>query len=77
MSGIFFIDRVGPADEDWISLIILLLSTTGIFGLVILMLLDRLPNKMTEWRFIESLVVLAADTRKVFLNSMNFFKVLG
>ena len=73
----FFIDRVGLAEEDLILLVVFLLSTTGIFGLVILMHLDRLPQKMTQWRFIKILVVLAADARGVFLNSINCVKVLG
>jgi glycosyltransferase 2 family protein len=73
----FFIDRVGPTETAWIVPMVVVLGIGGIAGLAVLMLLDQLPSRLSPWRAIRGLAMLAADTRRVFLAPIHAAKVLG
>jgi uncharacterized membrane protein YbhN (UPF0104 family) len=73
----FFINRVGPSEAAWIIPFVSLLGVGGVSGLLVLMFLDRLPSRVSHWRFVLGLAMLAADTRKVFLAPEHAIKALG
>jgi glycosyltransferase 2 family protein len=73
----FFIDRVGPDEAAWIVPFVSLLGVGGVAGLLVLMFLDRLPSKISHWRFVNGLAMLAADSRRVFLSPLNATLALG
>jgi uncharacterized protein (TIRG00374 family) len=45
-----------------------LIAVGGVCGLIVLMLLDRLPSALQRWRIVRGLGQLASDTRRLFLN---------
>jgi len=73
----FFIDRVGPAEAAWIVPSVSILGVGGACGLVVLMFLDRMPAKISHWRVVRGVAMLAADTRMVFLAPGHAIKALG
>ena len=73
----FFIDRVGPDEATWIVPFASLLGFGGVAGLLLLMFLDRLPSKISHWRFVHGLAMLATDTRRVFLSPAHATRALG
>lgn len=57
------------------------LAAGAVFGVVLLMFLDRLPEVLSKYRIVRGLHDLAGDTRKLFLHPMNallslFFGIL-
>ncbi|MBC8267715.1 MAG: flippase-like domain-containing protein [Rhodospirillaceae bacterium] len=73
----FFIDRVGPDEAAWIIPFVSLLGVGGVTGLIVLMFLDRLPSRISHWRFVRGLAMLAADSRRVFLSPVHAVQALG
>ena len=73
----FFIDRVGSNEAAWIIPSVTVLGIGGLVGLIFLMFLDRLPPKLSHWRLVRGLAVLASDSRRVFLSPFNAFKTIG
>lgn len=73
----FFINRVGPSEAAWIIPFVSLLGVGGVAGLLVLMFLDRFSARVSHWRFVHGLAMLAADTRKVFLAPAHAIKALG
>ncbi|MCP5367909.1 MAG: flippase-like domain-containing protein [Hyphomicrobiales bacterium] len=53
-----------------------LLSLAGVAGVVVMMLLDRMPPALRRWRLVRGLGHLAADGRRVFLRPGNAAAVL-
>jgi len=72
----FFIERVGSEDAAWIVPAVTMIGLGGAAGLVLLMFLDRLPSRFSHWRIIRGLAMLAADTRRVFLQPAHTTKAL-
>ncbi|NQV46339.1 MAG: flippase-like domain-containing protein, partial [Rhodospirillaceae bacterium] len=72
----FFIERVGAADAAWIAPAVTTIGLVGVAGLGVLMFLDRLPARISHWRIVHGLALLAADTRRVFLQPVHTIKVL-
>jgi uncharacterized membrane protein YbhN (UPF0104 family) len=56
--------RIGDIPGSWVFPA---LSVAGLGGTGVLMLLDRLPEQLRQWRVIRGLAQLASDTRKLFL----------
>jgi uncharacterized membrane protein YbhN (UPF0104 family) len=56
--------RYVPASSLWLFPA---LAVAGIVGIAVLMILDRLPRSLLEWRLIKGLALLAGDTRKLYL----------
>lgn len=77
MATPFFIDRVGPDEAAWIVPSVSILGLGGFVGLIVLMFLDRLPSKISHWRVVRGLAMLAADARRVFLSPLHAGKALG
>jgi glycosyltransferase 2 family protein len=73
----FFIERVGPAQAAWIVPAVSLAGVGGVVGLIVLMFLDRLPARLSHWRVVRGLAVLAADARRVFMHPLHAIKALG
>ncbi len=73
----FFLPRVGDDSAAWILPATVLIALTAVAGLVFLMFLDRLPESLRRWRLVRGLALLAADTRRVYLNPVNAVKTLG
>lgn len=76
----FFIEKVGSEDAAWIAPAVTMIGLGGAGGLVLLMFLDRLTSRIgpriSHWRIVRGLAMLAADTRRVFLRPAHAFKVL-
>lgn len=73
----FFVAKIGPADAAWIVPSATVLGIGGVAGLVLLMFLDRMPARISHWRFVRGLALLASDTRRVFLRPIHAAKALG
>ncbi len=73
----FFIDSVGAEAAAWIVPAVVLLGLGGFAGLVVLMVLDRLPSAIGHWRAVRALAAVAADTRRVFLSPVHAGRLLG
>ena len=54
-----------------------LIAVGGVAGLVVLMLLDRLPAAMRRWKVVRGLGQLATDTRRLFLNPSSGLPLLA
>jgi uncharacterized protein (TIRG00374 family) len=61
----FLLSRIADQGLGWIFP---LLSLGAIAGIVLIMVLDRLPGHMEKWRLVRGLMQLAQDTRKLFLD---------
>ena len=59
------LQRIGDIPGSWVFPA---LSVAGLCGTGVLMLLDRLPVRLRDWRLIRGLGQLASDTRLLFLN---------
>ena len=73
----FFLDRVDPEDAAWIVPAVSVLGVAGLVGLFVLMFLDQVPSKYSHWRLVHGMVLLAEDTRRVFLSPLIALKALG
>ncbi len=73
----FFLPRVGDDAAAWMLPVAVMFTLASVAGLGFLMILDRLPSSLRRWRLVRGLAMLAADTRKVFLNPVHAFKALG
>lgn len=67
-------ERLGEGAVLWVFP---LLSLAGIAGVVVMMLLDRMPPALRRWRVVRGLGHLAADGRRVFLSPVNALLVLS
>lgn len=72
----FFVEKVGPEEAAWIVPAVTMIGIGGVVGLVLMMFLDRLPSRISHWRIVRGLAMLAADTRRVFLRPAHTLKVL-
>lgn len=72
----FFNDRVGEAEGRWLIPAVSILAFGGIAGLTVLMYLDKLPTRLSHFRLVRGLAMLAADTRRVFLSPKNALVVI-
>lgn len=72
----WFLPKVDPGHRMWIGLTVGLTCVAAVAGVIVLMLLDRLPEAMRRWRLVRGLALLAADTRKIFLRPGPLFRVL-
>ncbi len=73
----FFVDRVGPDEAAWIIPSVSFLGVAGLAGLIVLMFLDRLPSRLSHWRVVRGVAVLASDARRVFLAPLHAVRALG
>ena len=60
----FLFDRIGDNPAVYVFP---LLTVGGIAGVVVLMLLDRLPERWRRWKIVNALAEVAADSRALFL----------
>lgn len=72
----WFLPKVDPGHRMWIGAAVALTCVAAVAGVALLMLLDRLPETMRRWRLVRGLALLAADTRKIFLQPGPLFRVL-
>ncbi len=63
----FFLSRVGDETARWIVPAVALGAVGAVAGMVVLLVLDRLPASLRGWRLVRGLARLGADSRKVFL----------
>jgi uncharacterized membrane protein YbhN (UPF0104 family) len=61
----FLLSRLPDQGLGWIFP---LLSLGAVGGIVLIMVLDRLPGHLEKWRVVRGLTQLAQDTRKLFLD---------
>jgi len=73
----FFKGQSEPADTNWMVPFSILMLACGIVGIIILMVLDRIPHTFSAWRIVHALSNLADDTRKVFLSPPHAFQAIG
>ena len=73
----FFKGQGGAADTNWMISFSILVLACGIGGIIILMVLDRIPHIFSAWRVVRALSNLAADTRKVFLSPPHAIQAIG
>ncbi len=59
---------VARIEGDTVTWVFPLLSVAAVGGVVVLMLLDRMPESIRGWKAIRGMAYLAADTRRVFLS---------
>lgn len=72
----WFLPKVDPQHRAWIGLTVALTLAAAIVGVALLMVLDRLPETTRRWRLVRGLALLAADTRKIFLQPGPLARVL-
>lgn len=61
----FLVVRV---EDPMMQLVIPLLTAGAVGGVVVLMLLDRMPETFHRWKVVRGMAYLAADTRRLFLS---------
>jgi uncharacterized membrane protein YbhN (UPF0104 family) len=57
--------RIGDHPAGWVFPA---LAGLAVLGVIVLMMLDRLPSRWLEWKPMQALVRLARDTRRLFLS---------
>ncbi len=72
-----FISRVDADSAEWWPWAVGLLALGCAGGIGLLMILDRIPEKLRRWGAIHALVQVAADTRSLFLSPRHSGRVLG
>jgi glycosyltransferase 2 family protein len=72
-----FLTRVDDQAGAWILSTLIPFAVAAIGGLALLMVLDRLPERLMRWRVIRGLSYLATDTRRLFLAPGHTAKALG
>ena len=72
----FFLDKVGDAEARWILPGVILLALGGFAGVVLLMVLDKMPSRISHYRLVRGMAALAADTRSVFLSPRHALTVM-
>jgi len=76
-----FLPRVDAATAEVLLPAVVLLTAGLVGGLVLLMILDRildrLPAAVAGWRLVRGLVGLSSDARRVFLSPARAFRALG
>ena len=73
----FFLPRVGEDTAGWIISAVALSVAATVAGMVVLLVLDRLPVSLRGWRLVRGLARLGVDARKVFLVPRAAGKALG
>lgn len=73
----FLLARVGGEVAGWLVPVVIAFSLAALAAVLVLSLLDRLPEGLRRWRLVRGLAVLAGDTRKVFLAPRQTSIVLG
>ena len=53
------------------------MAALAVIGIVVLMLLDRFPERLQQWKIIRGVSHLAADTKKLFLSPIQAVKAIG
>ncbi|MBF0269311.1 MAG: flippase-like domain-containing protein [Alphaproteobacteria bacterium] len=69
----FLLSRISDQGLGWIFP---LMSLAAVAGIVLIMVLDRLPGHLDKWRLVRGLAQLAQDTRKLFLKPVHAFPVM-
>jgi len=72
-----FILHIAPNQQQWIWVGLSVLVVVVMLGLVFLVALQRLPEKLHKWRLVRGLIGLAGDTQRVFLNPGHAVRALG
>ncbi len=72
-----FLTRVDDQAGAWILSTLIPFAVAAVGGLTLLMVLDRLPERLMRWRVIRGLSYLATDTRRLFLAPRHAAKALG
>ena len=72
-----FLTRVDDQAGTWILSTLVPFAVAAVGGLTLLMVLDRLPERLMRWRVIRGLSYLATDTRRLFLAPRHAAKALG
>jgi len=57
----------------WLQRLFIILFFLMLFGLWLLMLVDRLPREILKWRLVKGLIYLGSDVKKVFLSLKNIW----
>ncbi|MCH7692947.1 MAG: flippase-like domain-containing protein [Proteobacteria bacterium] len=73
----FFLPRVSEDTAGWIISAVALSVAATVAGMVVLLVLDRLPVSLRGWRLVRGLARLGVDARKVFLVPRAAGKALG
>lgn len=73
----YFMTRVSDEHESLILSSVAVLFVLMVVGLIVLMNLDRLPERHSRWRVVRGLAMLAADSRLVFLRPKWAPKILA
>ena len=73
----FFLPRVDEDTAGWIISAVAVAVAATVAGMVVLMVLDRLPASLRGWRLVRGLARLGVDARKVFLVPRAAGKALG
>jgi len=73
----FFLTRVDDQAGTWILSTLVPFAVVAVFGLALLMVLDRLPERLMHWRVIRGMTYLATDTRRLFLAPRHAARALG
>lgn len=72
----FFVGKLDAQNREWFVPGIVIVSLAAAVGLVVLCSLDRLPEKLRQWRVVRGLGNLAADARAVFTNPAHAARTL-
>ena len=72
-----FLTRVDDQAGAWILSTLVPFAVAMVGGLALLMVLDRLPERLMGWRLVRGLSYLATDTRRLFLAPRHAAKALG
>ncbi len=73
----FFLTRIDEQAGTWIVSTLVPFAVAAVGGLALLMVLDRLPERLMRWRVVRGLNYLATDTRRLFLAPRHAAKALG
>ena len=73
----FFLPRVDEDTAGWIISAVAVAVAATVAGMVVLMVLDRLPASLRGWRMVRGLAQLSVDARTVFLAPRTAGKALG
>ena len=73
----FFLTRIDEQAGAWIVSTLVPFAVAAVGGLALLMVLDRLPERLLRWRVVRGLSYLATDTRRLFLAPRHAAKALG
>ena len=73
----FFIAHIALDQQPWVWAGVAALLGLVLAGLVFLISLQRLPEKLHKWRLVRGLIGLAGDTRRVFLVPRHAVRALG